>query len=110
MSATPGTIITINNVSYDTNQLPPQAQPLVQLLLDTQSELQRLEHRKAITQLAQQQLLVQLTPLLPPQQPQPTGPVILGQASATIPTTPVEKPAEEPAPFPENIPPEIRNS
>ena len=110
MSATPGQLFTLNGANYDGNQLPPEGQQLLALLTEAQNELARLETRKALLQAAQQQLISQLKPMLPPPIPsQPAGAVgILGRASKEIPTTPVEKPEEEPAPFPENIPEEIR--
>lgn len=110
MSATPGNLFTLNGANYDGNQLPPEGQQLLALLTEAQNELTRIETRKALLQAAQQQLISQLKPLLPPPIPsQPAGAVgILGRASEEIPTTPVEKPEEEPAPFPEDIPEAIR--
>ena len=110
MSATPAQLFTLNGTNYDGNQLPPEGQRVLALLNEAQTELARLETRKALLQAAQQQLINQLKPLLPAPIPsQPAGAVgILGHASDQIPTTPVEKPAEEPAPFPEEIPEEIR--
>ena len=110
MSATPENLFTLNGANYDGNQLPPEGQQLLGLLTEAQNELTRLEKRKALLQAAQQQLISQLKSLLPPPIPsQPAGAVgILGRASKEIPTTPVEKPEEEPAPFPDNIPEEIR--
>ena len=110
MSATPGQLFTLNGANYDGSQLPPEGQQVLTLLTEAQNELARLETRKALLQAAQQQLINQLKPLLPPPIPsQPAGAVgILGRASKEIPTTPVEKPEEEPAPFPDNIPEEIR--
>ena len=110
MSATPENLFTLNGANYDGNQLPPEGQQLLGLLTEAQNELTRLEKRKALLQAAQQQLISQLKSLLPPPIPsQPAGAVgILGRASKEIPNTPVEKPEEEPAPFPDNIPEEIR--
>lgn len=110
MSATPGQLFTLNGANYDGSQLPPEGQQLLALLTEAQTELARLETRKALLQAAQQQLINQLKPLLPPPIPsQPAGAVgILGHASDQIPTTPVEKPELEPAPFPDTIPEEIR--
>ena len=110
MSTIPGNLFTLNGANYDSSQLPPEGQQLLGLLTEAQNELTRLENRKALLQAAQQQLISQLKPLLPPPIPsQPAGAVgILGRASKEIPTTPVEMPEEEPAPFPDNIPEEIR--
>jgi hypothetical protein len=110
MSATPAQQFTLNGANYDGSQLPPEGQRVLALLNEAQAELSRLETRKALLQAAQQQLINQLKPLLPAPIPsQPAGAVgILGHASDQIPTTPVQKPAEEPAPFPDNIPDEIR--
>jgi hypothetical protein len=108
MAVNPGTTITINGITYDTSQLPPQAQPLIALLLELQGQMKQIETRKTIVQLAQQQLLSQLNPMLPAPQPQANAPVVLGRPSAEIPVTPTQKPAAEPSPFPETIPPEIR--
>ena len=105
-----GHIFNLNGANYDGNQLPPEGQKVLALLNEAQAELARLETRKALVQAAQQQLINQLKPLLPPPIPsQPAGAMgILGHASDQIPTTPVEKPDEEPAPFPDNIPEAIR--
>ena len=110
MSASPGNLFNLNGANYDRSQLPPEGQQLLGLLTEAQNELTRLENRKALLQAAQQQLIRQLKPLLPPPIPsQPDGAVgILGHTSKEIPTTPVEKPEEEPAPFPDNIPADIR--
>lgn len=106
MSATPGNVFNLNGVAYDGSQLTPEGHRLLGLLTEAQSELTRLENRKVLFQAAQLQLIRQLTPLLPP--PLPTQQAgtsgIQGRASEEIPTTPVEKPEEEPAPFPENSP------
>lgn len=106
MSATPGNVFNLNGVAYDGSQMTPEGHQLLGLLTEAQSELTRLENRKVLLQAAQQQLLRQLTPLLPPpitNQPDGTS-VIQGRASKEIPTTPVDKPSEEPAPFPDNHP------
>ena len=110
MSATPGNLFGLNGANYDANQLSPEGQQLLILLNDAQNELARLETRKALLQAAQQQLIGQLKPLLPPPiSNQPDGASgILGKASKEIPSTPAQKPEEEPAPFPDNIPEEIR--
>ena len=106
MSATPGNLFTLNGENYDGNQLPEEGQQLLSHLNNAQIELARLETKKALLNAAQQQLISQLKPLLPPPiSNQPDGAAgILGQASKEIPTTPVTKPEEEPAPFPEDIP------
>jgi hypothetical protein len=110
MSATPSQLFTLNGASYDGSLLPPEGQQLLSLVTEAQAELARLETRKALLQAAQQQLISQLKPLLPiPIPTQPAGAAgILGHASDMIPTTPVEMPSEEPAPFPEFIPEAIR--
>lgn len=110
MSATPAHQFTLNGANYDGSQLPPEGQRVLALLNEAQAELVRLETRKALLQAAQQQLINQLKPLLPAPIPsQLAGAVgILGHASDQIPTTSVQKPGEEPAPFPANIPDEIR--
>jgi hypothetical protein len=110
MSATPGNLFGLNGENYDANQLTPEGQNLLNLLNEGQNELARLETRKALLQAAQQQLISQLKPLLPaPISNQPEGASgILGEASKEIPTTPAQKPEEEPAPFPTTIPKEIR--
>ena len=61
---------------------------------------------QSVLQAAQLQLIRQLTPLLPPSIPTPLAGAsgIQGHASQDIPTTPVEKPENEPAPFPDNHP------
>ena len=106
MSATPGNLFTLNGANYDGNQLPEEGQQLLSHLNNAQIELARLETKKALLNAAQQQLISQLKPLLPPPiSNQPDGAAgILGQASKEIPTTPVAKPEQEPAPFPEDIP------
>lgn len=110
MSATSGNLFGLNGANYDANQLSAEGQQLLSLLNDAQNEMARIETRKALLQAAQQQLISQLKPLLPPPiSSQPDGADgILGQASKEIPTTPAQKPEEEPAPFPKNIPEEIR--
>lgn len=110
MSSTPENVFNLNGANYDGSQLPPEGQQLLSLLTEAQKELTRLENHKALVQAAQQQLISQLKPLLPPSIPSPpAGAVgVLGRASKEIPTTPVAKPEAEPAPFPDNIPKEIR--
>jgi hypothetical protein len=110
MSATPGQLFTLNGANYDGSQLSPEGQRLLGLLTEAQNELTQLETSKALLQAAQQHLISQLKPLLPsPIQSPPTGGVgILGRASKEIPTTPVDKPEEEPAPLPDNIPDSVR--
>ena len=104
MSATPGNLFTLNGAQYDGSQLPPEGQRLLGLITEAQSELARLETRKSLLQAAQQQLIAQLKPLLPA--PSHTG--ILGQASDVIPTTPAQKPEQEPSPLPDNLPAAVR--
>lgn len=103
-------MFTINGTSFDSSKLSPEGQQLLALLVEAQNELVRLETRKSLLQLAQQQLILQLKPLLPVSEvSQPgVGTGILGNASKEIPTTPVEKPNSEPAVFPDTIPDEIR--
>ena len=110
MSTTPDNLFTLNGENYDGNQLPPEGQQLLSLLNDAQKELARLETQRELLKAAQQQLISNLKPLLlPPISSQPDGASgILGEASKEIPTTPVEKPEQEPSPFPNNIPKEIR--
>ena len=112
MSATPGNVFNLNGVAYDGSQMLPEGHPILGLLTEAQNELTRLENRKVLLQAAQQQLIRQLKPLLPSPIPnQPDGASgILGRASQEIPTTPVDKPEVEPAPFPENIPKELRGN
>ncbi|KZR78322.1 hypothetical protein [Prochlorococcus marinus] len=104
----PGFIL--NGASYDSSQLSPEGKQLFGLLAEAQNELARLENRKSLLLAAQQKLINDLKALLPaPITLQPDGAdKILGKASDEIPTTTVEKPKDEPAPFPDNIPEEIR--
>ena len=106
MSAAPGNVFNLNGVAYDGSKLPPEGHQLLGLLNEAQNELSRLENRKVLLQAAQIQLIRQLTPLLPPPIPtqQAGASGIQGHASQDIPTTPVEKPENEPAPFPDNHP------
>lgn len=106
MSTTPGNLFTLNGAQYDGSQLPPEGQRLLGLITEAQSELARLETRKSLLQAAQQQLIAQLKPLLPAPTPSHTG--ILGQASDVIPTTPAQKPEQEPSPLPDNLPAAVR--
>ena len=110
MSAPSGNLFTLNGANYDGSQLSPEGWQLLTLLTEAQKELVRLDTNKALLKSAQQQLLSQLTPLLPAPIPnQPAGAIgILGKASTEIPTTPVETPEEKPAPFPDNVPDTIR--
>ena len=103
-------VFQLNGSNYDSSKLSPEGQQVLGLLTEAQNELSRLENRKALFQAAQQQLINQLKPLLPaPIASQPTDDAeVLGCASDQIPTTPAEKPQEKPAPFPNNIPEEIR--
>jgi hypothetical protein len=112
MSATPSHVFNLNGANYDSNQLPPEGQQLMALLREAQAELNQLEIRKALLQAAQQQLIGKLKPLLPAPIPtQPDGAVgILGHCSDQIPTTPAERPSEEPAPFPSSVPEHISAS
>lgn len=111
MTVIPAQMFTLNGANYDGSQIPPEGQRVLALLNEAQAELARLETRKALLQAAQQQLISQLKLLLPAPIPsQAAGAVgILGHASDQIPTTPVQKPAEEPAPFPDNVPDYIRS-
>lgn len=106
MSATPGNVFNLNGVAYDGSQLKPEGHRLLGLLTEAQTELTKLENRKVLLQAAQLQLIRELTPLLPPPIPtqQAGASTIQGRASKEIPTTPVDKPEEEPAPFPNNHP------
>jgi len=106
MSATPGNLFTLNGAQYDGSQLPPEGRSLLGLITEAQGELARLEIRKSLLEAAQRQLIAQLKPLLPAPTPSHTG--ILGQASDGIPTTPAEKPEQEPSPLPGNLPAAIR--
>ena len=110
MNATPGNIFNLNGVTYDRNEMLPEGHQLLGLLSEAQTELKRIENRKALLKAAQQQLIRQLKPLLPP--PIPTqadkASVILGRASQEIPNTSVKKPEIEPAPIPEDIPRDLR--
>ena len=110
MQADPNTILTINGAQYDGSQLPPEGKKLVALLQEAQNEIARLEIRRELLQASQQQLLNLLKPLLPEpnQGTNPPAVKVLGEASATIPTTPVTPPDEQPAPFPENLPEAFR--
>ena len=103
-------VFNLNGANYYISQLSPEGQQIIELITEAQDELRRLENQKALLQVAQQQLIKQLKPLLAnPIDSQPYGANgTLGCASDQIPTTPVEKPEEEPAPFPDNIPDEIR--
>ena len=103
-------ILTINGARYDVSQLAPEGEKLVALLTEAQNELGRLDIRKELLQASQKQLLSVLKPLLPAPLPQAnaTAATVLGKASDFIPTTPVTEPTEQPAPFPETLPDEIR--
>jgi len=105
MSGSPSSPFNLNGVNYDASQLPPEGQRLIALVGEAQKELAQLETRQLLLRAARQQLINELKPLLP--QPGNT-PGILGQASDRIPTTPVEKPQQEPAPLPDALPKEIR--
>ena len=108
MTASQATTFRLNGVDYVAADLSAEGQRLVALLNQAQQEIARLQGQLALIQAGQQQVLEQLKPLLPAPAPSNGGPAVLGQASAQIPTTPVEQPAEEPAPFPDNIPDAIR--
>ena len=110
MSAPTGNVFNLNGNNYDSSKLPPEGQRILSLLSEAQNELTRLESRKALLQAAQKQLIGQLKPLLPPPvtNQQAGSEQVLGHASKEIPTTPVKKPEQEPAPFPDTIPNEIR--
>ena len=110
MQDEPNTLFTLNGAQYDITQLPAEGQKLVALLKEAQNELGRLEIRRELLQASQQQLINLLKPLLP-EPNQGTNPQtvrVLGEASTTIPTTPVIPPDEQPAPFPENLPEAFR--
>ncbi|KZR66194.1 MULTISPECIES: hypothetical protein [Prochlorococcus] len=110
MVTEPSQVFNLNGANYDSNKLSTEGQKIMLLLKESQNELGRIENQKALFQAAQQQLISQLKPLLPPPiSSQPADAVgIFGSASDQIPTTPVDKPDEEPAPFPDNIPADIR--
>ena len=110
MSTPPGQLFTLNGMNYDSSQLPPEGKRLLALLTEAQTQSSQLETRKALLQAAQQQLISQLKPLLPATAPGPanTTSAILGQASNEIPTTPADKPDQEPSPLPDSLPAEIR--
>jgi len=110
MQPDPNTILTINGSQYDITQLPAEGQRLVILLKEAQNELGRLEIRRELLQASQQQLLTLLKPQLPApiQTTNRSAMKVLGEASTTIPTTPVTPPDEQPAPFPENLPEAFR--
>ena len=110
MQDEPNTLFTLNGAQYDITQLPAEGQKLVALLKEAQNELGRLEIRRELLQASQQQLINLLKPLLPEpnQGTNPQAVRVLGEASTTIPTTPVTPPDEQPAPFPENLPEAFR--
>ena len=110
MQTDSNTILSINGAQYDITQLPAEGQKLVVLLKEAQNEIDRLEIRRELLQASQQQLLNLLKPQLPHpiQATNPQAVKVLGEASATIPTTPVTPPDEQPAPFPENLPEAFR--
>jgi len=110
MVTEPSQVFNLNGANYDSSKLSTEGQQILKLLTEAQNELLRLENHKALIEAGQQQLIQQLKPLLTdPVNSKPAGTSgILGCASDQIPTTPVEKPEEEPAPFPINIPEEIR--
>ncbi len=104
-------LITINGENYDADQLSSDGQRLLSLISEAQNELARLETQQALLKAAQQQLIQQLKPLLPPILPKPAASGaqgILGEASDTIPTTSVEKPDKEPSPLPDEMPESVR--
>ena len=79
---------------------------LLNLINEAQSELARLETQKVLLNSAQQQLIQQLKPLLPP--PVETQALVgtqdvLGKASDKIPTTSVIEPEQKPSPLPDII-------
>ena len=110
MPADPNTLFTLNGAQYDITQLPAEGQKLVALLKEAQNELGRLEIRRELLQASQQQLLNLLKPLLPTpiQETNNRAMNALGEASETLPTTPVTPPNGQPAPFPENLPEAFR--
>lgn len=112
MSATPENLFNLNGAIYDGTKLSPEGKQLLGLLNEAQNELSRLENRKALLQAAQQQLINQLKPLLPPLTPDETAGAlnILGHASKEIPTTPAEKPEEQASQFPVDTPEQIKKT
>lgn len=110
MQADQNRIITINGNHYDVSTLSTEGQKLVALLNEAQNEVQRLDIRRELLQASQQQLLSLLKPLLPaPHQPSPDSKSkAYGNASNSIPTTPITPADDQPAPFPENLPEAFR--
>lgn len=100
----------LNGKNYDRNQLSEEGKQILQLLTEAQNEVKRIETQKSLLQAAQQELINRLKPLLPdPIYATPKSAAgIRGEASNEIPTTPTEKPEEEPAPFTDNIPEHFR--
>lgn len=110
MSTNLENVFRLNENTYDGTRLTAEGKQLLVLINESQNELNRLDTQLQLIQAAKQHLINQLKPLLP--KPEPSQPVgangILGHASDQIPTTSVEQPAEEPVPFPENLPIDIR--
>lgn len=99
-------LITINGSHFEINKLPPEGRKLVALLKETQKELERLGIQKELFIASQQHLISLLKPYLSMKEEigANTSVNVLGEASETIPTTPVTTPDQKPAPFPENLP------
>lgn len=110
MSKQNANIFTLNNCEYDLEKLCQDGKYIIGLINSCQAELEQIETKKLLMQAAQQQLINQLKPLLKGAEANSfTGQLgIIGNASVEIPSTDAKKPTEHPAPFPENIPDEIR--
>ena len=110
MSDSSENIFSLNGEKYNISELPPEANQLLSLINEAQNEMSRIETRKALLSLAQQQLIEQLKPLLPKRLPQSKSQNlgIIGNASQEIPTTTTKKPNGYIQSFPEETPKEFR--
>ena len=117
MSTASSHMFTLNDHTYDSSQLSPEGQQVLELLTAAQSELAKLETHQALLMAAKQQLINQLKQLLPPPVPNQIGSVggggggavnNVGQASDEVPNTSTQKPTSRPEPLPENLPEDIR--
>ena len=110
MSAPTENVFNLNGNNYDSSKLPPEGQRILSLLSEAQNELTRLESRKAPTSGCPETTdrTTQTTAATTGYQPTGWKRTSAGPRLQEIPTTPVKKPEQEPAPFPDTIPNEIR--
>ena len=102
-------IFNFNGRDYDKTKLPQEGQDLLDLIHEAQQEISRIDRQRSLIQAGKQHLITQLKPLLNNAQVDiSTTTDVIGDASREIPTTSVKEPDEEPAPFPENLPSQIK--